>query len=62
MCKGHFEESESKKKTQEKPGSIKCSFEHYGHKLISGTSPTPIQVIGVDDSWVYSWYGFCFEF
>ena len=38
MCKGHFEESESKKKTQEKPGSIKCSFEHYWHKLISVTS------------------------
>ena len=34
MCKGHFEESESKKKT----GRIKCSFENYGHKLISGTS------------------------
>ena len=38
MCKGHFEESESKKKTQEKPGSIKSSFENDGHKLISGTS------------------------
>lgn len=36
MCKGYFEESESEKNTQEKPGSIKCSFENYEHKFTVG--------------------------